>query len=171
MAVFYLAGVRAVFAETGTDFDVLLNGAEVTAQNASETRESKATRGKIKKVGQAEVNSLKIRGSGLHPNFENNVTQAEPVVNSMSGDDAACMEAVTYDDGNVIPLSKRFNEDNEDIRYSVDDALLVDGDPDYADTLSKVREDARRYSAAKLEERIINFECHINGYEETASCI
>lgn len=77
-------------------------------------------------------------------------------------------DPVTYDDdGNVIPLSKRFNEDNEDIRYSVDDSLLVEGDPDYADTLSKVREDARRYSAVKLEERISNFDGRIKGYEET----
>lgn len=77
-------------------------------------------------------------------------------------------DPVTYDDnGNVIPLSKRFNEGNEDIRYSVDDSLLVEGDPDYADTLSKVREDARRYSAVKLEERISNFDGRIKGYEET----
>lgn len=77
-------------------------------------------------------------------------------------------DPVTYDDdGNVIPLSKRFNEDNEDIRYSVDDSLLVEGDPDYADTLSRVREDARRYSAAKLEERISSFDGRIKGYEET----
>ena len=55
--------------------------------------------------------------------------------------------------------------------YSFDDALLVESDPDYADTLSGVREDARRYSAAKLTERISNFDGHINGYEETASCI
>ena len=51
--------------------------------------------------------------------------------------------------------------------YSADDALLVEGDPDYADTLSKVREDARRYSAGKLEERISNFDGRIKGYEET----
>ena len=53
--------------------------------------------------------------------------------------------------------------------YSSDDALLVEDDPDYADTLSGVREDARRYSAAKLTERISNFDGHINGYEETVS--
>lgn len=77
-------------------------------------------------------------------------------------------DPVTYDgDGNVIPLSKRFNEGNEDIRYSADDALLVEGDPDYADTLSRVREDARRYSAGKLEERISSFDGRIKGYEET----
>ena len=77
-------------------------------------------------------------------------------------------DPVTYDDdGNVIPLSERFNSSIEDIRYSADDALLVESDPDYADTLSKVREDARRYSAAKLEERISNFDGRIKGYEET----
>ena len=51
--------------------------------------------------------------------------------------------------------------------YSADDALLVEGDPDYADTLSKVREDARRYNAGKLEERISSFDGRIKGYEET----
>lgn len=51
--------------------------------------------------------------------------------------------------------------------YSVDDALLVESEPGYADTLSKVREDARRYSAGKLEERISNFDGRIKGYEET----
>lgn len=53
--------------------------------------------------------------------------------------------------------------------YSFDDALLVESDPDYAETLSGVREDARHYSAGKSEERISNFDGHINGYEETVS--
>lgn len=36
-------------------------------------------------------------------------------------------DPVTYDDnGNVIPLSKRFNENNEDIRYSIKDAPSMD---------------------------------------------
>lgn len=81
---------------------------------------------------------------------------------------------------NLIPLNldhkdevlESYGEDHaaeNDIRYSADDALLVEGDPDYADTLSKVREDARRYSAAKLEERISNFDGRIKGYEETAN--
>lgn len=53
--------------------------------------------------------------------------------------------------------------------YSFDDALLVESEPDYADTLSGVSEDARRYSSGKSEERISNFDGHINGYEETVS--
>lgn len=51
--------------------------------------------------------------------------------------------------------------------YSVDDALLVESEPGYADTLSKVRAEARRYGAGKLEERISNFDGRIKGYEET----
>ena len=79
---------------------------------------------------------------------------------------------------NLVPLNldhkdevlESYGEDHaaeNDIRYSADDALLVESDPDYADTLSKVREDARRYSAVKLEERISNFDGRIKGYEET----
>ena len=60
-----------------------------------------------------------------------------------------------------------YSIDEDEESYSADDALLVEGDPDYADTLSRVREDARRYSAAKLEERISNFDGRIKGYEET----
>lgn len=60
-----------------------------------------------------------------------------------------------------------YSIDEDEESYSSDDALLVEGDPDYADTLSKVREDARRYSAVKLEERISNFDGRIKGYEET----
>ena len=60
-----------------------------------------------------------------------------------------------------------YSIDEDEESYSADDALLVEGDPDYADTLSRVREDARRYSAAKLEERINNFDGRIKGYEET----
>lgn len=51
--------------------------------------------------------------------------------------------------------------------YSVDDALLVESEPGYADTLSKVRAEARRYGTGKLEERISNFDGRIKGYEET----
>lgn len=60
-----------------------------------------------------------------------------------------------------------YSIDEDEESYSADDALLVEGDPDYADTLSRVKEDARRYSAAKLEERISNFDGRIKGYEET----
>lgn len=41
---------------------------------------------------------------------------------NISGADDISADPVTYD-GNVIPLSERFNVDNEDIRYSVDDNL------------------------------------------------
>ena len=53
------------------------------------------------------------------------------ILQSMSGDEAVVFspeqiktsEPVTYDDnGNVIPLSKRFDTSSSDIRYSVDDA-------------------------------------------------
>ena len=41
-------------------------------------------------------------------------------------------DPVTYDDaGNVIPLSERFNAANDDIRFSVDDALESDGNEVY----------------------------------------
>lgn len=60
-----------------------------------------------------------------------------------------------------------YSIDEDEESYSADDALLVEGDPDYADTLSRVREDARRYSAVKLEERISSFDGRIKGYEET----
>lgn len=66
-------------------------------------------------------------------------------------------------DDSIFPDTEKVNS------YSADDVLLVEGDPDYADTLSRVREDARRYSAAKLEERISNFDGRIKGYEETAN--
>lgn len=51
--------------------------------------------------------------------------------------------------------------------YSADDTLLVESEPGYADTLSKVREETRRYGTGKLEERISNFDGLIKGYEET----
>lgn len=72
--------------------------------------------------------------------------------------------------GREASLQNSIRNPSEDVnRYSADDALLVESDPDYADTLSRVREDARRYSAAKLEERISNFDGRIKGYEETAN--
>lgn len=39
-----------------------------------------ATHGKIKKVGNVDVNSLKIKGSRQNSNFDDNVAQEEPVV-------------------------------------------------------------------------------------------
>ena len=39
-----------------------------------------ATNGKIKKVGNVRVNSLKIKGSGLNSNFNSSVTQTTPTV-------------------------------------------------------------------------------------------
>lgn len=63
--------------------------------------------------------------------------------------------------------ARRTSEISGNLRYSVDDALLVESEPGYSDTLSKVRAEARRYGAGKLEERISNFDGRIKGYEET----
>ena len=43
-----------------------------------------ATNGKIKKVGNVQVNSLKIRGSGLNTNFNDSITNKNNSVNSNS---------------------------------------------------------------------------------------
>ncbi|MGM9592209.1 MAG: hypothetical protein ACI3VK_05780 [Oscillospiraceae bacterium] len=105
--------------------------------------------------------SLSKNGNGVY-----NIGEMEEELSTAATDinaESAIQESSS--DNSISSRNKKVNG------YSADDALLVESDPDYADTLSKVREDARRYSAAKLEERIINFECHINGYEETASCI
>lgn len=57
---------------------------------------------------------------------------------------------------------------SEDVNsFSADDALLVEGEEGYADTLSKVREDARRYSMKMLEEKLSNLDGRIKGYEDT----
>lgn len=42
------------------------------------------TRGKIKKVGNVQVDSLEIRGPGLNTNFGKSVTQNKPIVNRYS---------------------------------------------------------------------------------------
>lgn len=43
-----------------------------------------ATKGKIKKIGQTEVSSLRIKGSGSHSNFDNSILENEPTVNNNS---------------------------------------------------------------------------------------
>jgi len=61
-------------------------------------------------------------------------------------------DAVTYDDdGNVIPLSERFNQDNEDIRYSYEDSeyleLAKDVRKNYSKLLKITKASAKRWGA------------------------
>ena len=51
--------------------------------------------------------------------------------------------------------------------YSVDDALLIEGEDNYNKILRKVREQARRQSVTKLKAEISKLDAKIIGYEET----
>ena len=58
----------------------------------------------------------------LYPQFDGIIGKDEVTVKSPEQIKSA--DPVTYDDnGNVIPLSERFNDNQKDIRYSVDDTI------------------------------------------------
>ena len=61
-------------------------------------------------VAYTALGAIRIRGRGLHVKK----LSLEEGTLSVEGD----IDAVTYDDnGNVIPLSERFNENEDDIRF------------------------------------------------------
>lgn len=73
-------------------------------------------------------------------------------------------DPITYDEnGKVIPLSERFNLQNEDIRYSVDDAIATEEEAQYRRDYQKV---LTGESLKKLRERRIRLEGTIDGYRK-----
>lgn len=74
-----------------------------------------ATDGKIKKVGNVQVNSLKIKGSGQNPNSADNVAQENPVVKTQY--------SISDSDGNQLTKEQTAANTNPtadpDIRYSL----------------------------------------------------
>lgn len=66
----------------------------------------------------AEHNNIEVRDVLKHYGYDSVKDGGELVV--FSSNQIKFADPVTYDEnGNVIPLSKRFNEENEDIRYSL----------------------------------------------------
>ena len=70
-------------------------------------------------------------------------------------------DLVTYDgDGNIIPLSERFNKENDDIRFSEKDSSIYDimGENEaLRKDLEKIKADFENYKAlAKLDKKITN---------------
>ena len=72
-------------------------------------------------------------------------------------------DIVTYDDnGKVIPLSKRFDRQNEDIRYSVDDTTVTEEEAQHRRDFQKI---VTGESLRKLNERKTKLEGVIEGYK------
>ena len=95
-----------------------------------------ATKGKINRVGTVLVNSLVTRGSGLNTNSNVSLAQQDTTVKRkdleylfavnqknmktaqrMVDQTAVDAGAILDEDGKAIPLSERFNESKNDLRY------------------------------------------------------
>ncbi len=128
-----------------------------------------ATDGKIRKVGNVNVNSLKIKGSRQNSNLKTILSKDTQNVNTKFSipssteteyseavangdmetaqrlvDEAAKKAGYNDNNGNVIPLSERFNPENEDIRYSVPEADEVSGKEKAEELKGKLGEESKK---------------------------
>lgn len=92
------------------------------------------------------------------------VNNSDEEFKAFSPEQIKSADPITYDEnGKVIPLSERFNLQNEDIRYSVDDAITTEEEAQYRRDYQKV---LTGESLKKLRERRIRLEGTIDGYRK-----
>ncbi len=82
------------------------------------------TKGKIMKVGHAEVNSLKLKGSGQHSNLNDSIPQAPENVNISE-------QKILKDEIKILPKEETVAETKriDGITYSADGKTLIKADP------------------------------------------
>lgn len=106
-----------------------------------------------------DVETLEEFTENLKENWYDSVVDTDGEILVFEPNQIKSADAVTYDDnGNVIPLSERFNESNEDIRYSLGGLLGADGTPELMDNLNLARDLEASGKDAKTIWRITGWE-------------